>query len=120
MQYRYFVYTKTKENSGLNIYFAPYLSYRYTEEIEPYSIPGLFDYYGPTKYYFNSFAGGVLFGYSFTIAKKINLDFNLGGGIRRSLGAHLKDNVNFYNQSIFDPGYNGITPRAGIDVGFKF
>jgi len=119
VQYRNFVFTKEKENSGLNIYFAPYVLYRYTERSNNY-IYDFPPYNYNNKYFFNSFSGGVLFGINFTIAKKISLDAYLGGGVKRTFGPHLKDNVSMYNTSIWDPGYNGITSKGGIDVGFKF
>jgi hypothetical protein len=119
VQYKYFVYTKEKENTGMTIYFAPYVFYRYTEKTS-YYYSDFPPYNYPWKYYYNSFSGGVLFGMGFTIAKKICIDAYVGGGIKRTFGAHLKDELLYYNNSIWQPGYNGITPRGGIDVGFKF
>ncbi len=119
-QYKYFVFTKEKETSGMKIYFAPYLFYRYTDKTDGYYMydPGYG--YTSTKYIFNSFSGGVYFGMGFTIARKISIDGYIGGGIKRTFGGGLKDNVNYYSSGITDPGYNGITPKGGIDVGFKF
>ena len=119
LQYKYFVYTREKENSGGSIYFAPYFLYKYTEK-ENYYHTEFAPYNYQILYYFNSFSGGILFGKNFTIAKKLVIELYVGGGIKRTFGAHLKDNVSYYNYDIWDPGYNGITPKVGIDVGFKF
>lgn len=126
IRFKYYVYSAEKEKSAQSICFAPYFQYKYTEQIPDYYImeydmyPPV--YYYPVKSYYNSFAGGVLFGVNFVVAKKIVIDAYLGGGIKRTYGAHMKDysNYAYYNNSIWDAGYNGIAPKAGIDVGFRF
>lgn len=117
-QYKHFVHTKEKENSSISIYFAPYFLYKYSEKETFWSEWPPYNYH--YIYYFNSFSGGILFGMNFTIEKKIVIDLYAGGGIKRTFGAQMRDNINYYCGSIWELGYNGITPKAGIDVGFKF
>ena len=68
---------------------------------------------------FDAFGGGMLFGWSFSFANRINLDIYTGGGIRKTFNYDPAENT-YYSDGVFDYGYSGIVPRLGIDIGFWF
>lgn len=133
-----FIHHPTK-NYLSKMYLAPFLMYMYSHERDErsdeytitYDEPDYYnyDYYYPTyttysirDLYFNSFSGGVLIGFDFTILKKLNIDIFLGGGLRRT-----KSNLHSYDykyetfsSNVFQPGYNGVFAKIGFDLGIKF
>lgn len=115
-QLRFHVYTLIKPKESHRLYFAPYLLNHYLEtETRNYTGSGMDEWRTDS---FDAIGGGMLFGWSFSFANRINLDLYTGGGFRKTL--NYDDNDNYYNDGIFEYGYNGIVPRLGIDIGFWF
>lgn len=115
-QLRFHVYTVIKPKESNRLYFAPYLMNHYLEtEGQSYDNNGAYSWNTDT---FDAFGGGMLFGWSFSFANRINLDIYTGGGFRKTFNYN---NTNSYNDNtVFDYGYSGIVPRLGIDIGFWF
>lgn len=115
-QMRFHVYTIIKPKESHRLYFAPYLVNHYIEtENRSYS-SGVYPQWKTDSY--DAFGGGMLFGWSFSFANRINLDMYTGGGLRKTFGYSSSDEYN--NSGIYDYGYSGIVPRFGIDIGFWF
>jgi len=115
-QMRFHVFTVVKPKVSHRLYFAPYLLNQYYEtENKLYDNNG--NYYWQTDS-FDAAGGGMLFGWSFSFANRINLDIYTGGGLRKTF--NYDDNNTYYDDGIFDYGYSGIIPRLGIDIGFWF
>jgi hypothetical protein len=115
-QMRFHVYTIIKPKESSRLYFAPYLLNQYFEtETSEYDSYG--NYFWKTDT-FDAFGGGMLFGWSYSFANRINLDIYAGGGIRKTFNYDNLDNYN--DNGVFDYGYSGIVPRLGIDIGFWF
>jgi hypothetical protein len=115
-QMRFHVYTIIKPKESHRLYFAPYLMNHYIEtETRDYSGSAMTVWKSDT---FNAFGGGMLFGWSFSFANRINLDMYTGGGFRKTFNYDVETNTN--NNGVFDYGYSGIVPRLGIDIGFWF
>jgi len=115
-QMKFHVYTLIKPTLSYRLYFAPYLLNQYYEiEEQIYDNNGYQTWYSDT---FDAFGGGMLFGWSFSFANRINLDIYTGGGIRKTF--NFDPPANYYDDGITDPAYNGIVPRFGIDIGFWF
>jgi hypothetical protein len=114
-QIRFNVYTVINPNQSHRLYFAPYLMNQYfeTETSDYYSSS-----YPNRTDNFNAFGGGMLFGWSFSFANRINLDMYAGGGFRKAF--NYDTNTDYFDDNIFEYGYSGIVPRFGIDVGFWF
>ncbi len=116
-QMRFHVFTIIKPKESHRLYFAPYLMNQYFEtETQVYDNNG--NYFWQTDT-FDAFGGGMLFGWSFSFANRINLDIYTGGGLRKTFNYDGDENT-YYNDDIFDYGYSGIVPRLGIDIGFWF
>jgi hypothetical protein len=114
-QMKFHVYALVKPEISHRLYFAPYLLNQYYEiEEQVYDNNG-YTWYTDT---FDAFGGGMLFGWSFSFANRINLDIYTGGGIRKTFNFDPPEN--YYSDGITDPSYSGIVPRLGIDVGFWF
>lgn len=115
-QLRFHVYTVIKPKESNRLYFAPYLMNHYLEtEGQSYDNNGAYSWNTDTL---DAFGGGMLFGWSFSFANRINLDIYTGGGFRKTFNYN---NTNSYNDNtVFDYGYSGIVPRLGIDIGFWF
>jgi len=115
-QLRFHVYTVIKPKESNRLYFAPYIMNHYLEtEGQSYDNNGAYSWNTDT---FDAFGGGMLFGWSFSFANRINLDIYTGGGFRKTFNYN---NTNSYNDNtVFDYGYSGIVPRLGIDIGFWF
>jgi len=116
-QMRFHVFTIIKPKESHRLYFAPYLLNQYFETENK-----VYDNYGNYILQtdsFDAFGGGMLFGWSFSFANRINLDIYTGGGIRKTFNYNPAENT-YYNDGVFDYGYSGIVPRLGIDIGFWF
>lgn len=114
-QMRFHVFTVVQPRQSHRLYFAPYLLNEYFEnEYHDYS-SGYEMWRTDT---FDAFGGGMLFGWSYSFANRINLDIYTGGGFRKTFGFDIDDN--YYDDSVFEYGYTGIIPRLGIDIGFWF
>jgi len=115
-QLRFHVYTIIKPKESHRLYFAPYLLNHYLEsETRDYSSIGQGNWQTDT---FDAIGGGMLFGWSFSFANRVNLDVYTGGGFRKTFNYDNITNAN--NNGVFDYSYNGIVPRLGIDIGFWF
>lgn len=115
-QMRFHVYSVINPRESSRLYFAPYLLNQYFEiEGDRYNNYG--NYYWQTES-FDAFGGGMLFGWSFSFANRINLDIYTGGGFRKTF--NYDPDVNYYDDNVLDYGYSGIVPRLGIDIGFWF
>jgi hypothetical protein len=115
LQMRFHVYTVIKPSHSSRLYFAPYLMDHYLEtESRDYSS----GYTSWSTNNFNAVGGGMLFGWSYSFANRINLDIYTGGGLRKTFG--FEQGNGYYSDNVFDYGYSGIVPRLGIDVGFWF
>ncbi|NVO18925.1 MAG: hypothetical protein HXX13_04445 [Bacteroidetes bacterium] len=112
-QLKLHVYNLIKPKSSHMLYFAPFLMNNYEEIQRNHS--GVYGYSNIDDT-FDAVSAGVIFGWSFSFANRINLDIYTGGGIRKAF--NVQDNT--YNDGINDYRYSGIIPRLGIDVGFWF
>lgn len=116
VQMKFHVYTVIKPKVSHRLYFAPYLVNQYMEtEGEVYDNYGNYTWQTDT---FDEFGGGMLFGWSYSFANRINLDIYSGGGLQKTF--NYDENTNYYSDGIFEDGYSGIVPRLGIDIGFWF
>ena len=55
----------------------------------------------------------MLFGMQYVFAERVHIDFYIGGGLRKA------DKENYYD-TVVEPGYSGLAPKLGIDLGFSF
>ena len=116
LQMRFYVFNLIKPTTSQRLYFAPYLMNQYYEtETNEYDNFGNPYWRSDT---FDAFSGGMLFGWSFSFANRVNLDIYTGGGIRKTFNYEPAEN--YYDDGILDYGYSGIAPRLGIDIGFWF
>ncbi len=114
-QMRFHVFTIIEPRQSHRLYFAPYLVNEYYEtEYNSY----MTGYQVWTTDTYDAFGGGMLFGWSYSFANRINLDVYTGGGFRKTF--NYSDNSNYNDQTVFDNAYSGIVPRLGIDIGFWF
>jgi hypothetical protein len=115
-QMKFHVFTVVKPQQSQRLYFAPYIMNEYyeTEGME-YNYNGNSHWQTET---FDAFGGGMLFGWSFSFANRINLDIYTGGGLRKTFNYDKSEY--HYDNGVFDYAYSGISPRLGIDVGFWF
>ncbi len=115
MLFKHFVFTNAGINAAQRLYFAPYVQYRYTEgEYEYWNNIGGIVYNEKKTEYINSYGGGIVFGFKMIIVKRLVFDVYLGGGIR------ITDDKDNHWDGIMEPGYNGIAPKFGLDIGFGF
>ncbi|MFZ4546434.1 MAG: DUF3575 domain-containing protein [Bacteroidales bacterium] len=115
-QMKFHVYTVVKPLQSHRLYFAPYLMNEYYETEGSH-----YDYNGNSYWQtetFDAFGGGMLFGWSFSFANRINLDIYTGGGLRKTF--NYDNSEYYYDNGVFDYAYSGISPRLGIDIGFWF
>ena len=108
-QLKFHVYTQILPKKSHRLYFAPYLLSQYQEVDRNDSYSSVQN----DKY--SAVGAGVIFGWSFSFANKINLDIYTGGGIRKAFNV----NSNTYSD-VWDYSYSVISPRLGVDVGFWF
>lgn len=71
-----------------------------------------------------SMEGGAMIGLQTDITKRILLDFYVGGGIRKSDSIdtyqEVDEQVDYNTESVFDPGYTGVKPKVGLQLGILF
>lgn len=71
-----------------------------------------------------SFEGGAMIGLQTDITKRILFDFYVGGGIRKSDSLDTYQDVMeqgiYDTDSVFDPGYTGVKPKVGLQLGILF
>ncbi len=123
IQYKYFVFESVGNKTVKRLYFAPYTSFHYTDLTNEYYYWHHDDpdgyYYSKENYIIKSYRSGVLFGFNWILAERITLDIYMGGGIRKTNNFD-KGKDSYYDSDIWEPGYNGIAPRIGLDVGINF
>lgn len=111
-QLKFHVYTIINPENSHRLYFAPYIQYQYmNEEYQYWTYPNV----ETITDAYSAIGTGILFGWSFSFANRINLDIYTGGGLRKAF--HVDDRT---DKEIFMPAYSGISPRLGFDVGFWF
>lgn len=114
VQMRFYVYTVINPDHSHRLYFAPYLMNHYIY------LQSMDNSYGAGSVWqhdsFDALGGGMLFGWSYSFANRINLDLYAGGGLRKTF--NYEGTVNY--DGVFDYSYSGIIPRLGIDIGFWF
>jgi len=116
VQMKFHVYTVIMPKTSHRLYFAPYLLNKYMDvQTNEYDNNGNYYWKSDT---FDAFGGGMLFGWSFSFANRVNLDVYTGGGFRKTF--NYDENLTYYSDGIFNYGYSGIVPRLGIDIGFWF
>jgi hypothetical protein len=117
-QVKVHVFTNIKSKTSHRLYFAPYLMNNYEEQQR-----NQYDYLGnyiKNNDSYDALGIGVVFGWSFSFANRINLDIYTGGGIRKAFNVDQSNDYYYNSSSIYDYSYSGIAPRLGIDVGFWF
>ena len=115
-QMKFHVFTAIQPKISHRLYFAPYLLNEYYENgSNEYDNNGNYTWVNDT---FDAFGGGMLFGWSFSFANRINLDIYTGGGFRKTFSYNSEDH--HYDNGVLDYGYSGIVPRLGVDIGFWF
>lgn len=112
-QLRFHVYTQIKTRNSHRLYFAPYILNNYEEQRSRYWNNNGYESWQTDS--FDAVGTGILFGWSFSFANRVNLDIYTGGGIRKTFNADTD-----YYAGVWDYYYSGIAPRLGIDVGFWF
>ena len=117
LQYKLYITEKIKENSIKRIYFAPYLTYKYLEKTST-----VWNGFASSKVKntYHSFCPGIVAGYSITVYNRINIDFYLGGGLKRTFDGDFNGHIDYDNGNIWSPGYSGVIPKVGFDVGITF
>jgi len=112
-QLRFHVYTLIQPQNSHRLYFAPYVAFAYEErESEIWNENGFQEWVSDN---YNALGSGILFGWSYSFANRINLDIYTGGGIRKAFGVDHDFDDNIWNYS-----YSGIAPRLRMDVGFWY
>lgn len=125
VQLKIYVIEHANEKRMNKLYFAPYFTFKYLER-KVYNNYPFYDEWGnmiyqpPTKEYYHSFSPGIVAGYSLTLYKRINIDMYLGGGLKRTFDADFKGRITHDNSSIWQPGYSGVLPKIGVDIGIVF
>jgi hypothetical protein len=105
-QMKFHVFTQINPKNSHRLYFAPYLLYNYEELKESqYVNPGHEIWIEDS---FGAIGTGVVFGWSFSFANRINLDIFTGGGIRKSFNV----DSDLYSD-VWDYSYSGIAPPTG-------
>ena len=134
MQYRFYLthFNKDERNTFLNVYNYGFytgfygLYFDYSEDYQQ----GYWSNSGQ-EYIFSEFTrssesieGGALIGVQIDITKRILIDFYMGGGVRfsDSLDTYFDIVEEQYNvsESVFDPGYTGVKPKVGFQLGILF
>jgi len=117
-QYKLYITKKEKANSIKRIYFAPYLTYKFLEKKSNYW-NGNNTIFNLTKQY-HSFCPGIIAGYSITVYNRINIDFYVGGGLKRTFDGDFNGHILYDNDNLWSPGYSGVIPKIGFDIGITF
>jgi hypothetical protein len=113
-QLKLYVYTQVNPKNSNRLYFAPYIAYNHeNEQTNTWNSMGYNEWTDDT---YDAGGLGIIFGYSFSFANRMNMDIYSGGGIRKAF--NVDDNND--NNGLWDYSYSGISPRLGIDIGFWF
>lgn len=93
------------------VYFAPFANYRYVEKTDVVLAEAIQASNNIT--YINSLFGGFVFGGRFSgVENRFCLNVFLGGGLKYSVVEGQKEYTEFLR-----PGYTGIAPKAGFQLG---
>jgi len=106
LQYRLFG-RKNSDSSYYRFFLAPVVSYKYIDQLYISNNTS-------NKYYYNDYSAGMVLGMRFLIFDGFILTAELGGVLRYS------HNNKGRAASYFDPGYNGIAPKADVTIGYFF
>lgn len=121
VQYKLYITSKEGKNSIIRIYVAPYLTYKYLENRSEYTVWSNNTYIAAiAKNYFHSFCPGIIAGWNIIAYHRLVFDFYIGGGMKRTFDGDFVGKINYDNNNIFAPGYNGVIPRFGFEMGFTF
>jgi len=119
-QYRYYILRDetSADNSLHNFYVGPYLNFKYfnMERISTQYIWDGTNNLSTTlveKDKFNAYNFGLLAGINNVVAKRFHIDLYLGGGIKTS-------DATIFDKNFTEPGYKGIAPKFGFDLGVNF
>lgn len=108
LQYRFFVSSESKYPSNkfnFDFYFAPYLNHKfYNFDNDIYDTHNLI----------TGIIGGLRFSY-----KSFTCDLHCGGGYKSIFIKHSNITYNGYHE-FADIGYEGILPKLGFQIGYKF
>ncbi len=121
LHFRYDVYRSVRKSSVFSVFFSPYIQYKY---VDINRISYVYD--GPqvttedVGTTIHAYGGGVLIGIKLAVVKRLMFDLYLGGGMRRTNDFNKNSDYRYYENSIWDHGYNGIAPKVGFNVGFRF
>ena len=119
LQYKLYITEKIKENSAKRIYFAPFFTYKFLEKkYTSYYIDN--NIWPNYTVQYHSFCPGIIAGYSITVYNRINIDFYVGGGLKRTFDGNFNGHINYDNYNLWDPGYSGVIPKVGFDIGITF
>jgi hypothetical protein len=110
VQLKFHVFTQIEPKKSNRLYFAPYITNNYQERKSNVWKGSVYEW---TNDSFDAVGTGILFGWSFSFANRINLDIYTGGGIRKAFNVDSD-----FSNGIWNYGYSGIAPRLGVDVGF--
>jgi len=114
VQYRYSLFTSIGKKTTKNLFFAPFLMYKYVNGYTEYWEENYQGYhYYKAREIINTAFGGVMFGLKWQFLDRLVIDIYFGGGFRYS-----DNDLNY--EGIGDPSYTGIAPKGGIDIGFLF
>ena len=122
LQYRYYVLPPKNEGArGRNFFFfkglyaGPYAAHRFRQQ-------SIQEWDWVTQQNVNIYenvhevSGGVILGAQMAFGNVLFLDIFTGGGIKRAFGSNASSQ--FLN--VFSPGYNGVVPKAGLQLGIGF
>ncbi len=109
-QIRHYFHNKGSKRKFDRLYFSPFLSFKYSKITEYNN----YNNNQSDKFEFFNINAGLIFGYNMIIGRNFNLDFYLGGGLRKTFDDYNK------HDEIIEPGFNGIAPKIGFDMGFNF
>lgn len=116
LQYKLYITKKESGNGVSRIYVAPFMVYKYIEKENLYYNP---NYNYPVNY-FHSFCPGIIAGVNIVSYKRLVFDIYVGGGMKRTFDGDFVGKIDYDNYNIFQPGYNGVIPRVGFDIGITF
>lgn len=119
LQYRFYaVKPQDYSRNGRDFWFfkgfyaGPFLAHRYLQrstEVWDW----ILQQNVPQNEKINEFSGGVILGFQIAMGNKFFLDLYTGGGIKRSVGDIRQ--VDFI--PVTQPGYNGVFPKIGFQIG---
>lgn len=92
-------------------YAGPYLQHRYLQRTVS-NWDWVLQIYRQENESLNEVAGGVLLGVQLAIGNRFFMDFYTGGGVKQSF-----TNLTQFSPGIGQPGYSGVIPKIGFQIG---